>query len=174
MTTVIFYGMNVSADGYIVDAEGGFDWTEPADDVFAYYIGVQRDSVLDVYGRNLWETMQPWVQPPPESSPAELEYAEAWQSTPRLVVSTTLTEVDGAELVHTVDDVTDREGPVQVGGAALAASMIDRIEQFLPMIHPVTVGGGVPFFPAGVRLDLELVETRRFDSGPVLHRYVRR
>ena len=39
---------------------------------------------------------------------------------------------------------------------------------------PVVVGGGTPLFPVGLRLDLELSEERRFDSGFVyLHYRVR-
>jgi dihydrofolate reductase len=39
------------------------------------------------------------------------------------------------------------------------------------IVCPVVVGGGTRFFPEGVRLDLELVEERRFDSGVVVLRY---
>jgi len=51
--------------------------------------------------------------------------------------------------------------------------MIDRVDEFWPIVYPVAVGGGVPFFPEGARLNLKLVETKRFDSGPVLLRYQR-
>jgi hypothetical protein len=38
----------------------------------------------------------------------------------------------------------------------------------------VVVGGGTPYFPAGVdRIDLELVETRTFGSRVVYLRYAR-
>ncbi len=42
-------------------------------------------------------------------------------------------------------------------------------------MHPVLVGGGTPFFPRTERQqDLELVETRAFESGVVYLRYSRR
>lgn len=170
---MIVYAMNVSADGYVIDAEGKFDWTEPAEDVFAFWIERQRDTVLDVYGRELYETMGIWGSPPPEFSKAELEFADAWQKTERIVVSTTLESALHARLVRDPADVPDAEGPVHVGGPKLAASMIDRIQEFWTVVYPVAVGGGVPFFPAEVRLNLELVESKRFDSGPVLLRYQR-
>ena len=103
----------------------------------------------------------------------ELAFAEAWQATPTLVVSRTLDAVEGAELVRDVSDVSDRDGPVQVGGPTLAAAMLDRIDEFRAIVYPTAVGGGTPFFPAGTRLNLKLVESRRFDSGPVLLRYQR-
>ncbi|WP_376764345.1 hypothetical protein [Archangium violaceum] len=39
------------------------------------------------------------------------------------------------------------------------------------MVFPVVVGGGKRFFPEGVRLDLDLLEERRFDRGVVAIRY---
>jgi dihydrofolate reductase len=39
------------------------------------------------------------------------------------------------------------------------------------IVCPVVVGGGKRFFPDGVRLDLELVEERRFGNGVVVLRY---
>jgi dihydrofolate reductase len=40
------------------------------------------------------------------------------------------------------------------------------------MVYPVLVGGGVPFFPQLERReDLELVETRTFNSSVVYLRY---
>ena len=134
---------------------------------------MQRETVLNVYGRKLWEAMRYWQAPPPDSPPVELEFAEAWQATPTLVVSRTLDAVEGAELVRDVSDVPDRDGPVQVGGPTLAAAMLDRIDEFRAIVYPTAVGGGTPFFPAGTRLNLKLVESRRFDSGPVLLRYQR-
>lgn len=32
----LIYVANVSLDGYIEDAHGSFDWTEPTDEVFAF------------------------------------------------------------------------------------------------------------------------------------------
>jgi dihydrofolate reductase len=97
----------------------------------------------------------------------------AWRATPTMVVSRTLRKVDGAELVRDVSEVPDRDGPVQVGGPTLAAAMLDRIDEFRAILYPTSVGGGTPFFPAGKRLNLKLVETRPFESGPVLLRYQR-
>ncbi len=170
---MIFYGFNLSADGYVMDADGNFDWSVPGEDVHRYWDEVQRDTVLNVYGRKLWETMSYWQSPPPESPPVELAFAEAWQATPTLVVSRTLDAVDGAELVRDVSEIPDRDGPVQVGGPTLAAAMLDRIDEFRAIMYPTAVGGGTPFFPLGARLNLRLAESRRFASGAVLLRYQR-
>ena len=39
------------------------------------------------------------------------------------------------------------------------------------LLTPVIVGGGKPALPAGVRLELQLVEQRRFGNGTVFLRY---
>jgi dihydrofolate reductase len=165
---VIFYGFNLSADGYVMDAEGNFDWSMPDEEIHEYWNESQRETVLNVYGRKLWETMSYWKSPPEDS-----EFGVAWRATPTIVVSRTLESVDGAELVRSVDEVPDRDGPVQVGGPELAAAMLDRIDEFRAILYPTSVGGGTPFFPAGRRLELKLVETRPFESGAVLLRYQR-
>ena len=171
---MIFYGFNISADGYVMDPEGNFDWSEPTEELHSFWNGVQRETVLNVYGRRLWEAMSYWAAPREDSPPVELAFAEAWQATPTLVVSRTLESVEGAELVRDVSEVPDRDGPVQVGGPELAAAMFDRIDEFWPVVYPVAVGGGTPFFPAGAaRLNLKLIESRQFESGAVLLRYQR-
>jgi hypothetical protein len=38
-------------------------------------------------------------------------------------------------------------------------------------VCPVVIGGGKRYFPGGVRLDLELVEERRFRNGEIFLRY---
>jgi riboflavin biosynthesis pyrimidine reductase len=68
-------------------------------------------------------------------------------------------------------------GDIGVGGAGLAASLIDAglVDEFEPFFYPVIVGGGTPFLPTGEQtLELDLVETRRFDPNVVYMRYRRR
>lgn len=180
---MFFYAFNVSADGYVMDAEGNFDWSVPDEQLHAFWNDVQRRTVLNVYGRRLWETMSYWADPLQDDNPVMLDFARAWQATPVIVVSRTLSEADllaaatgrvDVRLVRSVSEVPDSEGLVQVGGPELASAMCDRIDEFWPVVHPTAVGGGTPFFPAGRRLDLTLIDQRRFDSGAVLLRCQRR
>jgi dihydrofolate reductase len=62
------------------------------------------------------------------------------------------------------------DGDLDVGGAHLASRLIARnlVDEYRLIVAPVAIGGGTPFFPPGVRLDLELVETSRFTNGSVL------
>jgi len=57
---------------------------------------------------------------------------------------------------------------VDLAGQALTAGLVIELQLFLV---PVIVGGGKPALPAAVRLDLELLDARRFASGVVYLRY---
>jgi dihydrofolate reductase len=59
------------------------------------------------------------------------------------------------------------DGP-NLAGQAIAAGLVDEYHLFMTTS---VVGGGKRFFPDGVRLDLELVEERAFDSGLIYARY---
>jgi dihydrofolate reductase len=54
-------------------------------------------------------------------------------------------------------------GP-ELAAHAFRAGLVDEVGVVL---SPVTVGRGKPAFPADVRLDLDLVDERRFDNGAV-------
>ena len=59
-------------------------------------------------------------------------------------------------------------------GDSLAAAEAIRLglgDEFQMTGCPAIVGGGKRFFPEGVRLELELMEERRFDSGVIALRY---
>ena len=64
------------------------------------------------------------------------------------------------------------EHDITVDGPELAAQAIRAglVGEFQMIICPVVVGGGKRFFPDGVRLELELVEERRFGNGVVVLR----
>jgi dihydrofolate reductase len=59
-------------------------------------------------------------------------------------------------------------GGADLAGQALTARLVDKLQIF-PV--PAIVEGGKTAFPAAVRLDLELLDTRRFASGAVYVRY---
>ena len=100
---------------------------------------------------------------------------------PKVVFSSTTRAVDGNARLVTGDAVaeitrlkTEDGGPMDVGGATLAAAAVRAglIDEYVLVTHPVLVGGGTPFFTA---LDhwvkLNLVETRTFPDGVRLTRY---
>jgi dihydrofolate reductase len=176
--------MGMSLDGYIAGPDGTFAWSEPDPEVFRFWIDDIRGVGVHLMGRRLYETMLYWetAEQQADLDEAEREWTSLWNPLPKVVFSTTLTEVQGtASLARgSVADEIERwraqpgDGEIAIGGATLAAQAAeaDLIDEYRVMVHPVLVGGGTPFFPrAERRATLELVETRTFGSGVVHLRY---
>jgi dihydrofolate reductase len=174
----VTYSMSASADGYIVGPDGEFGWTEPDKDVFRFWIDEIREVGVHLMGRRLYETMLYWetADHDPPLDAAALEWATLWKPLPKVVFSTTLSEVQGnarlasGDLKEEIDRLRAEPGAgeIAIGGATLAAEAagLDLIDEYRVMVYPVLVGGGISFFPQGERrVDLELVETRTFSSG---------
>ena len=62
---------------------------------------------------------------------------------------------------------------ISVGGPELAAEAIlaGLVDEYRLFVAPAVVGGGKRWLPDHVRLDLELLDERRFESGVVFLRY---
>ena len=180
----VTYSMGVSLDGYIVGPDGGFDWTTPDKEVFRFWIDEIRDVGVHILGRRLYETMLYWetADQNPSLDDDELEWAALWNPLPKVVFSTTLSAVEGnarlasGGLAEEVERLRAEpgEGDIAIGGATLAAEAAELglIDEYRAIVHPVLVGGGIPFFPRRERrVDLELVGTRTFNSRFVLLSY---
>ena len=180
----VTYSMGVSLDGYIVGPDGDFDWTEPDDEVFRFWIDEIREVSVHLMGRRLYETMLYWETADQERSldDSEIEWAALWKPLPKVVFSTTLSAVQGnarlasGGLAEEIERLRAEpgEGDIAIGGATLAAeaAALGLIDEYRLMVYPVLVGGGIPYFPQRERrVDLELVETRTFSSGVVYLRH---
>ncbi|MFB8236975.1 dihydrofolate reductase family protein [Kitasatospora purpeofusca] len=180
----VTYSMGISLDGYIVGPDGGFDWSGPDEEVFRLALDELRGVDVHLMGRRLYETMLYWENAEQEQSldEVEREWTALWNPLPKVVFSTTLSEVRGnARLATgTVAEEIARlraepgEGEIAIGGATLAAAVAAAglIDEYRPRVHPVLVGGGIPYFPRHERReDLELLETRTFTSRVVHLRY---
>jgi dihydrofolate reductase len=137
-----------------------------------------------LFGRRMFEVMEePWTAAAARDDipEVEAEFARAYVATPRFVFSESLESApEGVELVRRADAAStverlksELDGELSVGGAGLAGSLVDLIDEFRLLVVPVAVGGGKPFFPAGERLQLRLAEQRTFASGGLYLRYER-
>jgi dihydrofolate reductase len=183
MAAKLIYSMIASLDGYVADAGGNFDWAAPDEEVHGFVNDLERAVGTYLYGRRMYETMAVWetMDTQPELSPAMADFARIWQAADKVVFSTTLETVSSTktrierefdpEAVRGLKATADRD--ITVGGPGLAAAAIAAglVDEFQLLIAPAVVGGGTRSLPDGVRLDLELLEERRFGSGVVFLRY---
>ena len=179
----LVYSFFSSLDGYITDEDGEFAWAEPDEEVHAFVNEIERSIGTNLYGRKLYEMMAVWETPDvfPTQTPAITEYARIWQEADKIVFSRTLSTVSTARTtierefdLAFVRDLKERtERDISLGGPTLAAEAIRTglVDEYHVFVVPVIVGGGNPFLPDGARVDLELLDQRRFDNGMVYLRY---
>jgi dihydrofolate reductase len=113
--------------------------------------------------------------------PERRDFARVWQKAEKIVFSRTLTgattrntrvERDfDPEAIRKLKRESERD--ISIGGADLAglALELDLVDECHLFLNPVIVGGGKPAFRATLRRNLELLETRRFDTGVIHLRY---
>jgi dihydrofolate reductase len=171
----LVFGMNVSLDGYVDHQEFAPD---PA--LFRHWIEHVRDVTGSVYGRGMYEVMRYFDEDHPESTPELHDFAVAWRSQPKWVVSRSLKSVGpNATLVSDDIEAAIRDlkarlaGEIAVSGPDLAQSLTDLglIDEYRLYFHPVVLGRGKPFF-AGRRPKLRLVASDRIGEEAIRLTYV--
>ncbi|MFN8583840.1 MAG: dihydrofolate reductase family protein [Dehalococcoidia bacterium] len=183
----LIYAINASLDGYIEDANGNFDWTEPDEELHLFFNDLLRPIGTELYGRRMYETMAVWETDPSFTEDSEVlrDFAEVWQAADKIVYSTTLgapltarTRIERTFDSEAVRRLKAESSPdLAIGGPELAAHAFRAglIDECHLVLHPVAVGAGKPALPRDFRLDLELLHERRFNCGVVdLHYRVRR
>ena len=158
----LVFGLNQSLDGYVDHLE-----MRPGPALFRHFVEHVRDLAGCVYGRRTYVIMRYWDEDLPEWDAEELDFAAAWRSLPKWVVSRSLKSVGpNATLVQNDVGTVLRElkarhvGEIDVAGPDLARSLTDLglIDEYRLYFHPVVLGRGKPFF-AGPRPPLRLVST---------------
>ncbi|GAA2075107.1 dihydrofolate reductase family protein [Aeromicrobium tamlense] len=183
----VTYSMGLTLDGYIVGPDGSFDWGA-TDETITEIMEISLDEIAGVsthlMGRRVYETMLYWetAAEDPDLSDLERRWTERWNPLPKVVLSRSLTEVQGAARLATgtLQEEIERlkaepgDGDIAIGGATLAAQAadLDLIDEYRLRVSPVLVGGGIPFFSHGRRrVDLDLVESRECAAGLMYLRY---
>ena len=180
----LIYSVIASLDGYVEDRDGRFDWAAPDEEVHAFVNDLERPVGTYLYGRRMYETMVFWESPPNVADEPSVfqDYARIWQSAEKIVFSRTLETVTSErtrierdfdpEAIRRLKAAADHD--LTVGGAELAAQAIEAalVDELQLFLVPVIVGGGKRALPdAGGRMDLELLDERRFGNGTAYLRY---
>ena len=179
----LIYSAITSLDGYIADEDGNFDWAAPDEEVHTFVNDLERPVGTYLYGRRMYEVMVFWetAHTLADQRPVMQDFAKIWQAADKVVYSRRLAAVSGArtrierdfdpEAVRQLKASAGRD--ISVGGPHLAAEAIRAglVDEYHLFLVPVVVGGGNQSLPDNVRVQLELLDERRFGSGVVYLRY---
>jgi dihydrofolate reductase len=179
----LIYSAITSLDGYIADENGNFDWAAPDEEVHAFVNDLERPVGTYLYGRRMYEVMVAWetAHTFADQRPVMQDFAKLWQAADKVVYSRTLAAVSSArtrierdfdpEAVRQVKASAGRD--LSVGGPDLAAQAIRAglVDEYHLFLVPFVVGGGNQSLPDNVRVQLELLDERRFGGGVVFLRY---
>jgi dihydrofolate reductase len=180
----LIYSAITSLDGYVADENGNFDWAAPDEEVHRFVNDLERPIGTYLYGRRIYETMVYWetAHTLPDQPPFIQDFAGIWQAADKIVYSKTLETLSSArtrierdfdpEAVRQLKATAGRD--ISVGGADLAAQAIKAglVDEYHLFLTPIIVGGGKQSLPDDVRLELELLDERRFGNG-VVHLHYR-
>jgi dihydrofolate reductase len=171
----LVFALNQSLDGYVDHMEFA-----PDPPLFRHFIDDVRGLAGSVYGRRMYEVMRYWDEDHSEWDAAERDYAAAWRSQPKWVVSRSLKSV-GPNATLVEGDLepairglkADLVGEIEVSGPELARSLTDLglVDEYRLYLHPVVLGRGKPFF-AGPRPRLRLVASDLIGKDVIRLTYV--
>ena len=171
----LVFGMNQSLDGYVDHQKFA-----PGPSLFRHFIEQVRGLTGLVYGRRMYEVMRYWDEDRPEWVAEEHDFAAAWRSQPKWVVSRSLKSV-GPNATLVVDDIealirrlkAQPGGEIDVAGPDLAGSLtkLGLIDEYRIYLHPIVLGRGKPFF-SGPRPPLRLVTSDLIGEDVIRLTYV--
>ena len=181
MGSLIYFNA-ASLDGYIAGPDGRWEWATPDGEVHSFVNELFAPARTHLYGRRVYDVMKVWDDLPlDELSSAEREFALQWRDIDKIVYSRTLDAVttrrtalrrsfDPAEVRRMTDASAT---PIAIGGGALAsvAARAGILDEVHVVIATAVVGGGTRLLDEGLRLDLELMDERRFANGFVYLAY---
>ncbi|MFC4004958.1 dihydrofolate reductase family protein [Prauserella oleivorans] len=171
-----------SADGYHEAPGRNLDWHNVDDEFTEFSLDQLDHTGAIVFGRVTYEGMAQFWQSPTawETDP---ETTRRMNALPKAVVTRTLTSADWpdtrvlddpAKVGPLRDDVAGTGKDVAVfGSSTLAARLVELgvVDEIRLLVMPVLLGEGTPVYRGIGRSRLELVATRPFASGNVLHTY---
>jgi dihydrofolate reductase len=119
--------MNQTLDGYVDHQYFAPDPLAPDPQLFGHFVEQTREKTGSVYGRRMYDVMRYWDEDHADWDAQERDFATAWRSQPKWVVSRSLQSV-GPNATLIGGDVeavlrglkTELAGDIEIGGPDLA------------------------------------------------------
>ncbi len=172
----LIFGLQQSLDGYVDHRALG----RPGHALFRHFVEHVRDLAGIVYGRRTYEIMRYWDEDLPDWDTDERDFAVAWRSRPKWVVSRSGKSLGpNATLVQNDFGTVLRElkarlaGEIDIAGPDLARSLAELglIDEYRLYFRPIVLGHGTPFF-ADPRPPLRLVASDPIGEDAIRLTYV--
>jgi dihydrofolate reductase len=161
-----------------------------SEEILDFYTNILRDDAgLLVYGRITYQLMVPYwpdVLKDPSSTKSEIEFAQVFDSTEKVVFSQSLDKVEdkNSRIVRTKAEdeilkLKQQEGKnIYLGGVALPSYLIEigLVDEYIFVVHPVIAGEGrrlLECISLQEKLQLKLFDTKILNSGCVALHYLK-
>jgi dihydrofolate reductase len=179
----VMYAINLTLDGC-------FDHTNTIADekLLEYSTHLLRGADLLVFGRKTYQLMVPYwpdVAKDPSERKADIEFAQTFVSTNKIVFSRSLDSAEGnTRIVRTnlrdeILKLKQEQGKnILVGGVDIPSQLIELglVDEYHFVVQPVIAGKGrrlLEGISLQEKLQLKLVESKIFKSGSVALRYLK-
>lgn len=178
----LIFAINITLDGCVDHTRQFVD-----EEKLEYFTLLTREAGLQVFGRKTYQLMVPYwpeVLKNKSGTKAEIEFARAFDSIPKVVFSRSLdspedtnTRVVRANLHDEILRLKQEEGKnILVGGVDLPSQLMELglIDEYRFVVSPIIAGAGRRLLE-GVsqqkRPELKLLESKTFKSGSIALHY---
>ena len=168
--------INMTLDGFCDHTAGIAD-----DDLHQHYNELLSNADTILYGRITYQLMESYwpnvVKKPTGNKPID-EFAVLIDNISKIVYSRTLentgwrnVKLARADIKEEVLDLKQQEGKNILAGSPsiiVALTQLDLIDEYQLCIHPIILGNGLRLFrDIEDRINLKLIQTKRFGSGAI-------
>jgi len=180
---IVIYAINITLDGCCDHTK-----MSGSTEILEHYTALLREIDLLVYGRKTYQLMVPYwpdVAKDHSATKAEKEFADTFDSKNKIVFSKSLASAEGnTRIVRTnlKDEILKlKQEPgrdILTGGVAIPSQLIelDLVDEYRFLVQPIVAGEGRRLME-GVglpkKLQLKLVDSKIFESGCVVLRYLK-
>ncbi|GIN62339.1 hypothetical protein J27TS8_23320 [Robertmurraya siralis] len=171
----VILDLAVTLDGFIEGPNGEVDWCIMDPDMDFNKFLNQIDTIL--YGRKSYDIWGQYI-PRNEDSDTDKEMWRLVHSKEKYVFSRTQKETDNRAILIN-DNIVEAVNKLKknpgrdiwlYGGSSLITTFINLglVDEFRLSVHPIILGEGKPLFiDINKRINLQIVETKKFSSGVV-------
>lgn len=179
----VIFSINSSINGFADHTTGIAD-----DELHDFFTNLLNEVDVSLMGRKTYQLMAgywPVAYKDPECTESIKRFADKFNAMKKIVFSNTLKSVEWQnsvlaekDLISTVSELKKEKGKsISAGSISIGEQLLrhNLIDEFWFVIHPVIAGKGPRLFDeVSVSKNLQLIDSRKFDSGAIAVRYINR